>query len=144
MTAMPEIVEQVVQARLVVSMQRSATLRVMLRYSAADPLAVRMAFPAEFALDAGAEPVATEPEIEWVFARELLAAGLDRPSGLGDVRIRPTVGQRTMVELHTPEGAALLQFDTTALRGFLWRSFLTVPEGTEVEHLDRALADLLG
>jgi hypothetical protein len=139
-------VEQVVQARLVLSTRRSALLRVTLRYRADDPLAVRMLFPAEYSLDATAPD--TEPaaqEVEWVFARQLLAAGLDLPAGLGDVHVRPAPGPLTAVELRAAEGVALLRFDTAELRDFLDRSLLLVPEGQEHHHLDpdRALADLL-
>ncbi|KDN85183.1 SsgA family sporulation/cell division regulator [Kitasatospora cheerisanensis] len=165
MSAAPAPVEQTVQARLILGTHRSALLRVTLRYRCTDPLAVRMAFPAEYALDA-AEPDPYDPnaprdphdpfdpvdaagpagpEIEWVFARQLLAAGLDLPAGEGDVRIRPAFGLRTMVELRSPEGVALLQFARNDLRRFLWRSHLAVPEGQELRHLDcdRALAQLL-
>ncbi|GAA0667926.1 SsgA family sporulation/cell division regulator [Kitasatospora atroaurantiaca] len=142
---MSAVVEQVVQARLILSTHRSALLRVTLRYRAGDPLAVRMAFPAEYSLD-GIDLPQPDPEIEWVFARQLLAAGLDLPAGPGDVHIRPALGGRTMVELRAPEGVALLQFDTPELRRFLWHSYLAVPEGQELQHLDpdRALAELLG
>ncbi len=145
-------VEQVVQARLIISTKRSALMRVTLRYRAGDPLAVRMAFPAEYSLDetpldAGTNgPAAPAREVEWVFARQLLSAGLDVPAGIGDVHIRPALGNRTMVELRAAEGVALLQFDGPELRRFLWRSFLVVAEGQEHQHLDadRALAELLG
>ncbi|WP_441245887.1 SsgA family sporulation/cell division regulator [Kitasatospora sp. McL0602] len=139
-------VEQVVQARLILSAQRSALLRVTLRYRVDDPLAVRMAFPAEYSLDAESSSGPGDPEVEWVFARQLLAAGLDQPTGEGDVHIRPTLGRRAMVELRAAEGVALLQFDAGQLRRFLWRSHLAVPEGQEFNHLDadRALAELLG
>ncbi|BFV59072.1 SsgA family sporulation/cell division regulator [Kitasatospora sp. CMC57] len=142
------VVEQVVQARLIVSTHRSALLRVTLRYRADDPLAVRMGFPAEYSLDVEPEPPAASqpPEVEWVFARQLLAAGLDQPTGDGDVHVRPALGQRAMVELRAPEGVALLQFDAPDLRRFLWRSHLVVAEGEEFSLLDadRALAELLG
>jgi len=150
---MSAVVEQVVQARLILSTHRSALLRVTLRYRTDDPLAVRMAFPVEYSLDGVDLPEPQpqpspqpQPEIEWVFARQLLAAGLDLPSGPGDVHIRPALGGRTMVELRAPEGVALLQFDRPELRRFLWHSYLAVPEGRELQHLDpdRALAELLG
>src|SRR5205085_2053874 len=117
-------------------------LRVTLRYRADDPLAVRMLFPAEYSLDT--ETVGEE--IIWVFARHLLATGLDAPAGPGDVHIRPTLGRRVMVELRAAEGVALLQFAAADLRRFLWHSYVAVPEGTEADHLDpdRALAELLG
>ncbi|MFI2611440.1 SsgA family sporulation/cell division regulator [Kitasatospora sp. NPDC018619] len=138
-------VEETVQARLILSTHRSVRLRVVLSYLPEDPLAVRMAFPAEFSLDEPAERPDTE-DIVWVFARQLLSAGIELPTGAGDVHVRPAVGRRTMVELRAPEGTALLQYDTADLRRFLWRSRLAVPEGEEHLHLDadRALAELLG
>ncbi|MFC5664693.1 SsgA family sporulation/cell division regulator [Kitasatospora misakiensis] len=145
--------EETVQARLLLSAHRSARLRVTLTYLTDDPLAVRMAFPAEFSLDEaehgaedGAEAEAEAGDIVWVFARRLLAAGLELPAGVGDVHVRPAPGRRTTVELRAPEGTALVQFDTADLRRFLWRSHLLVPEGEEHLYLDadRALAELLG
>ncbi|GGV13569.1 hypothetical protein GCM10010495_29350 [Kitasatospora herbaricolor] len=140
-------VEQAVEARLVLSTRRSALLRVTLRYRADDPLAVRMLFPAEYSLDAtGTEEQPARPEVTWVFARQLLAAGLAGPAGIGDVHVRPALGPHTMVELRAAEGVALLRFDTPDLRHFLRLSFRAVPEGEEHHHLDadRALAELLG
>jgi hypothetical protein len=138
-------VEETVQARLILSPHRSARLRVVLSYLPEDPFAVRMAFPAEFSLDDLPDGEGSE-DIVWVFARQLLSAGLELPAGVGDVHVRPAPGRRTMVELRAPEGTALLQFDTADLRRFLWRSRLLVPEGEEHLHLDadRALAQLLG
>ncbi|GAA2143870.1 SsgA family sporulation/cell division regulator [Kitasatospora kazusensis] len=139
------LVEQTVQADLILSTRRCALLRVSLRYRAADPFAVRMGFPAEYSLDAetAAGPGA---EVEWVFARQLLATGLDLPSGLGDVHVRPAHGRHTMVELRAADGVALLRFDERELRRFLRHSYLAVPEGDELLHVDadRALAQLLG
>ncbi|MBV2154184.1 SsgA family sporulation/cell division regulator [Kitasatospora sp. SUK 42] len=138
-------VEETVQARLILSQHRSARLRVVLSYQPEDPFAARMAFPAEFSLDDPVDGQSSE-DIVWVFARQLLSAGLEVPAGVGDVHVRPGLGRRTMVELRAPEGTALLQFDTADLRRFLWRSRLLVPEGEEHLHLDadRALAQLLG
>ncbi|MFJ5234263.1 SsgA family sporulation/cell division regulator [Kitasatospora sp. NPDC088391] len=147
MFAAPVQVEQTTHARLIVSAHLSAGLRVTLRYRSDDPLAVRMLFPAEYAVDgaADAQVVSTEPEIEWVFARQLLAEGLDVPSGEGDVHLRPVAGLRTLVELRSPDGVALLRFERAGLRRFLWSSYLAVPAGQELAGLDydRALADLL-
>ncbi|MER6399193.1 MULTISPECIES: SsgA family sporulation/cell division regulator [unclassified Kitasatospora] len=145
-------VEETVQARLILSAHRSVRLRVALGYRREDPLAVRMGFPAEFSLDEpgdGAGPGSGRdagPDIEWVFARQLLSAGLELAAGDGDVHVRPAPGRRTMVELRAAEGTALVRFDTADLRRFLWHSRLVVPEGEEHRHLDadRALAELLG
>ncbi|CAN3980858.1 SsgA family sporulation/cell division regulator [Kitasatospora purpeofusca] len=139
--------EETVQARLILSAHRSARLRVTLTYRTDDPLAVRMAFPGEFSLDEPAGPAGPEAsDIVWVFARRLLAGGLELPSGVGDVHVRPGPGRSALVELRAPEGTALVRFDATDLRHFLWRSRLLVPEGEEHLHLDadRALAQLLG
>ncbi|MFD9127850.1 SsgA family sporulation/cell division regulator [Kitasatospora sp. NPDC059571] len=145
MSAAPLTVEQVVLARLFVSAHRTAPLHVTLRYRSDDPLAVRMVFPAEFSLD-GEELPEPPAEVVWAFARQLLAAGLDLPSGLGDVHVRPTAGRWTMVELRAADGMALLQFTTADLRRFLWESYRAVPDGCEGQYLDadRALAELLG
>ncbi|MFD5462703.1 SsgA family sporulation/cell division regulator [Kitasatospora sp. NPDC127059] len=141
---MHAIVEETVQARLILSPHRSARLRVVLSYLPEDPFAVRMAFPVEFSLDDAADGQDAE-SIVWVFARRLLSSGLELPAGVGDVHVRPAPGRRTMVELRAPEGTALLQFDSADLRRFLWRSRLVVPEGEEHLHLDAdgALAQLL-
>ncbi|GAA2798329.1 SsgA family sporulation/cell division regulator [Kitasatospora paracochleata] len=155
MSGTPAVIDQLVHARLLLTTHRSAPLRVTLRYRADDPLALRMLFPAEYTLDgdedpwnAGPEPdpAPTGTEIEWVFARHLLAAGLDLPAGLGDVHVRPAAGGWTMVELRSAEGTALLRFESAALSRFLWRSYVVVPEGQELRGLDpdRELAELLG
>ncbi|MFJ8044918.1 SsgA family sporulation/cell division regulator [Kitasatospora sp. NPDC096147] len=138
-------VEQAVQAHLILSTRRAVPLRATLRYLAGDPLAVRLGFPAEFALDG--EPVPADvPEITWVFARELLADGVDRACGEGDVHVRPSSTRHTLVELRSPEGTALVRFPSPELRRFLWRSHALVAPGQEHRFLDadRALAQLLG
>ncbi|WP_329564546.1 SsgA family sporulation/cell division regulator [Kitasatospora sp. NBC_01266] len=137
-------VEHAVHARLILSGHCSTGLRATLCYRADDPLAVRMVFPCEYSLD---EPLGPQPgaEVVWVFARQLLAAGLNLPAGLGDVHIRPSRGPYTMVELRAAEGIALLRFEAVDLRRFLSASYRCVPDGEEGRHLDadRALAELL-
>ena len=59
----------------------------LLCYESADPFAVRIAFG-----DVGDESGVVDPDdggIAWLVSRELMQSGLDRPSGDGDVRIRP-------------------------------------------------------
>ena len=53
----------------------------VLSYAASDPFAVRIGFGEP------GEPV--DDGITWLLARELLAAGLERPAGEGDVRLWP-------------------------------------------------------
>lgn len=65
--------------RLVVSSESSLPVPAGLRYDTADPYAVHATF------HTGAEET-----VEWVFARDLLAEGLHRPTGTGDVRVWPS------------------------------------------------------
>jgi hypothetical protein len=110
-----------------------------LRYTAGDPLAVEALFE-----DGSDEPV------RWVFARDLLSAGLDRRAGDGDVVVWPTndtVGIRVVhLRLRSPHGDALLEASADAIQAFLVATWRLVPPGTEHEHLDidGALDALLG
>jgi hypothetical protein len=110
-----------------------------LRFALQDPLAVEALFD-----DGGDEPV------RWVFARDLLSAGLDHRSGDGDVVVWPTIdadGTRAVhVRLRSPHGDALLEASADAIQAFLVATWALVPPGTEHEHLDveNALDALLG
>ncbi|MGY0020669.1 SsgA family sporulation/cell division regulator [Streptomyces sp. cg35] len=140
-TTLPVTLEQPARARLVTAEGPGGperALTVTLRYSSADPLAIRLVFPAAATL-AGAE-------VTWAFSRALLDEGLRTPTGTGDVHVWPCGRARTVVELHAPEGLAVVQFDTSALRRFLRRSYALVPAGDEdvTAVVDRAIAALLG
>src|ERR1035438_427136 len=63
---------------LVVPEHGAVPLVASLYYSADDPYAIRMAFH-----------VGMDEPVEWIFARDLLAAGLTEPTGEGDVRVWP-------------------------------------------------------
>lgn len=106
-----------------------------------DPYAVRLDL--HVGLD---EPVA------WVFARELLTAGMEREHGDGDVRVWPSVCSRTglpamvlNIELSSPNGAAVFEAPIREVGAFLVRAHDLVPAGREGDHvdLDRELAGLL-
>ncbi|MEV3855873.1 SsgA family sporulation/cell division regulator [Streptomyces sp. NPDC050095] len=139
-TTLPVTLEQPARARLVTSggggPERAVT--VTLRYASGDPLAIQLAFPAEITL--------ADTEVTWAFARALLDEGLRTPAGSGDVHVWPCGRARTVVELHAPEGMAVVQFDTSALRRFLLRTYALVPAGEEdvTAVVDRALAALFG
>ncbi|NEB76653.1 SsgA family sporulation/cell division regulator [Streptomyces sp. SID14478] len=139
-TTLPVMLEQPARARLVTAGGRGPErpVTVTLRYTCADPLAVELVFPAAVTL-AGTE-------VTWAFARTLLDEGLRTPAGSGDVHVWPCGRARTVVELHAPEGMAVVQFDTSALRRFLQRSYALVPAGEEDVSavVDRALAGLFG
>ncbi|MEV3987942.1 SsgA family sporulation/cell division regulator [Streptomyces sp. NPDC049837] len=134
---MSTVIEQAVQARLVASAPRMESVPATLRYDRGNPFAVQMAFPARATLEG--------VDVAWEFSRELLAAGVEEPSGLGDVRVRPFGYDRTVVEFHAPEGVAMVHIRTSEVRRFLRRAQHLVPAGCEHEFLDidQHLADLL-
>ncbi|CAL9588423.1 Sporulation-specific cell division protein SsgB [Streptomyces sp. enrichment culture] len=131
------VIEQAVQARLVATAPKVETVPVTLCYDRSDPFAVRMAFPAPATLEG--------VEVSWTFARELLRSGLIRPSGQGDVRVRPYDGDRTTIEFHAPEGVAIVLMETAELQRFLRRSAEVVSPGQEHLYLDmdHSLAELM-
>src|ERR671919_1485178 len=101
----------------------------ILHYDASDPLAVTALFN-----DGGDQPV------RWVFARDLLEAGLDQSAGEGDVLIWPTrdaAGRPAIhIRLRSPHGDALLEACADELERFLSATHRLVPPGSEHRHLD--------
>ncbi|MFC6982874.1 SsgA family sporulation/cell division regulator [Streptomyces cirratus] len=131
------VIEQAVQARLVATAPKVETVPVTLCYDRSDPFAVRMAFPGPATLEG--------VEVSWTFARELLEAGLHRPAGSGDVRVRPYDRERTSIEFHAPEGVAIVLVGTPDLHRFLERAATVTPPGLEHLYLDldHGLAELM-
>ncbi|MFF4761451.1 SsgA family sporulation/cell division regulator [Streptomyces sp. NPDC001292] len=134
---MSTVIEQSVEARLVSATPRMPSIPATLRYDRRDPFAVRMTFPAPAALEG--------VEVCWLFARDLLAAGLREPEGHGDVRVRPYGYDRTVLEFHAPEGTAVVHVRSGEIRRFLEATSELVPLG--LEHLqfdlDHDLAELM-
>jgi hypothetical protein len=107
-----------------------------LHYDTTDPFAVRAMFR-----------VASDQQVSWVFARDLLARGMTQASGDGDVHIWPTWAdgrEVVRIVLRSPDGEALLQTRSVELLEFLTTSFALCPPGRESHHLqiDRALGAL--
>jgi hypothetical protein len=99
----------------------------------------------EFSFDP-ADPYAVTMKLEarsgsvtWTFARELLAEGLFRPAGDGDVQVWPCLSNTgeavVIVELCSPDGTALLQTSSRAVQRFVTTIYDAVPEGEESLHL---------
>ncbi|NLU70013.1 SsgA family sporulation/cell division regulator [Streptomyces sp. HNM0574] len=130
---MSAVIDHTVSAQLLA--ERPRTLSTVLRFTTCDPLAVQLRFAADASLDG--------TEVVWTFGRELLEAGTHAPSGEGDVHIRPDAPGRTVIELHSPQGVAVLEFPTAALRHFLTRSYAAAPDGQGHPELDSALTALL-
>ncbi|MET7289829.1 SsgA family sporulation/cell division regulator [Streptomyces sp. NPDC005573] len=110
--------EQPVGASLITAAGRGRSIPLTLRYTAGDPLAAHIDFPAHVTADGEVT--------SWTFARELIARGLTAPAGPGAVRVRPYGPDGTLVELRTPHGTAALRFDTAVLRRFLLRTYAVV------------------
>lgn len=112
-------------------------LPALLRYSAADPFAVRLVLLL-------AEEDGDGPEsVEWVFCRSLLTDGLLAPVGDGDVRVR-VEGREVSIEL---AGSATVLLPLDGMVEFLADSYEVVPTGAEslaLADLDSALERLLG
>ncbi len=138
--------------RLVVPQQTIVPLVASLYYSGSDPYAVRMAFH-----------VGTDEPVEWIFARDLLAAGIDAAQGEGDVKVWPsaqscaesdglevigdahTEGTVLNIELSSPFGQAHFEAPAQAMGAFLQRTYQIVPAGQESGYIDieAELNDLL-
>ncbi|GAA3096862.1 SsgA family sporulation/cell division regulator [Streptomyces echinatus] len=130
--------EQLTRARLVTAEDLEVPVAATLRYTADDPLAVFLDFPAEAALHG--------EEVTWTFARSLLDQGLRAPAGHGDVQIWPYGRTRTVLEFHSPHGMALLLFQAAALRRFLMGTYELVASGQEDVSavVERGLSTLFG
>jgi hypothetical protein len=120
-----------------------------LSYSCADPYAIRMAFE-----------VGTDEPVEWILARDLLAAGLKGSEGLGDVRAWPSAascdpdvvaisaaaGNAILnIAMSSPFGQAQFEVSAKAIEDFLQRTYQLVATGQESSYLnfDDELTDLL-
>ncbi|WTO34300.1 SsgA family sporulation/cell division regulator [Streptomyces achromogenes] len=117
--------------------RRGAPLPARLRYDRADPYAVRLSLGRP-----GTGPV------DWVFARDLLAEGLRRPAGEGDVLVFPRHGclpDTLRIVLRRPgAGAALVELPASETERFLRDTWELVPPGTETAHagIESGLAQL--
>jgi Streptomyces sporulation and cell division protein, SsgA len=138
--------------RLVVPQQTIVPLVASMFYSGSDPYAVRMAFH-----------VGTDEPVEWIFARDLLAAGIESRQGEGDVHVWPSPGscgesgdlnltgsprsgdKVLNIELSSPFGQAHFEAPAQAMAAFLRRTYQIVPAGQESRCIDieAELTDLL-
>ncbi len=140
MAARPVSVSTELRLRLVVPGASSLPVRAAMRYDAADPYAVSVAFHTgashpDPAADAG-------DAVEWTFARQLLTDGVMAPVGEGDVQVWPAQGSdptdRRVVclSLSSPSGRALFEVPLTELVEFLGQTYEAVPTGSESGHVD--------
>jgi Streptomyces sporulation and cell division protein, SsgA len=134
--------------RLVVPQQTIVPLVASMYYNGSDPYAVRMAFH-----------VGTDEPVEWIFARDLLAAGIETRQGEGDVQVWPSAScaeaddtdpaegdtKVLNIELSSPFGQAHFEAPAQAMSAFLQRTYQIVPAGKESTFIDieTELNDLL-
>ncbi|UUU33303.1 SsgA family sporulation/cell division regulator [Streptomyces sp. CA-210063] len=105
-------VEQYARAHVVTdSPEDHDTVPVILRYDA-DTSAVRVGLPGP---------------AEWAFPRDLLERGLRAPTTAGQVSIWPCGRVQAVMEFHSAQGVAVMQFDTKALIRFLRRTYTATP-----------------
>jgi hypothetical protein len=112
---------------LVIAGQPGLAMSAELRYDSTDPYAVHATFHAE------------DSEVTWVLSRELLMTGLQADSGIGDVRVQPSVESPesvVLIQLSSPDGIAVLAASASDLRGFLLRTCDQVAPGAEPAFLD--------
>ena len=123
--------------RLVVAGHPAIPVAACLYYRADDPFAICMA------LDVG-----TDEPVEWIFARDLLASGLQELAGEGDVRIFPGDlydDDVLNIALLSPSGRARFKAPLAAMAAFVQRTLAIVAAGHETESvdIDRELRELL-
>ncbi|WP_105971720.1 SsgA family sporulation/cell division regulator [Streptomyces geranii] len=135
---MNRTLEHSARARLITPGYQELPLVVTLRYESTDPLAVHIDFPEDVSVDG--------ESVTWTFSRALLGEGLEHPAGIGEVHLWPCGPTRTVVELHSPHGLAVVRFRTAQLQRFLNRSYGIVAPGMEDlgPQVERGLALLLG
>ena len=112
---------------LVVPEHGAVPLVASLDYCADDPYAIKMAFH-----------VGTDEPVEWIFGRELLAAGLEGKAGDGDVRVWPQDVDEDVLNLtlSSPFGEARFEAPLRATAEFLRSTYGVIPAGTEGDYLD--------
>lgn len=114
--------------QLVLTSHEHVTVPARLRYGSDDPYAVTFAFH-----------TGTESPVTWTFARDLLADGLLRPTGDGDIRLWPSGAGRPAVlnlALSSPAGRARLAAPLRVVTDWLTHTYQLVPAGRETDDLD--------
>ncbi|MFI1017470.1 SsgA family sporulation/cell division regulator [Streptomyces sp. NPDC020965] len=106
---MSAAVEDHAWGRVVTDAPLDQPVQVTLQYEPDDdPRSVRFAFPSG---------------LGWTFPREVLETGLSSPARSGDVEVWPCGRVQSIVEFHTKDGVAVVQFDTSALTRFLHHTY---------------------
>ena len=124
---LPTAVTAELLLRMVVDSDRTVEVPCSLEYRAEEPYAISATFRTG------------TTDIEWMFARDLLLEGLQRPAGEGDVVIWPEhhgAAPLILLALNSPSGQAVLECDRAHVEHFMRRTFQIVPLGDEGATLD--------
>ncbi|GAB3000691.1 SsgA family sporulation/cell division regulator [Streptomyces pseudoechinosporeus] len=125
---MTSYIDQMLYTELVLASDERIAVPTRLLYKARDPFAVHLVFHPD-----------ADRAVPWVLARDLLAQGLLRPSGQGDVHLWP-VGCGPDAELNialsSPQGTARLTAPLATVAQWLERTYQSVPVGREADGLD--------
>ncbi|NQU36531.1 MAG: SsgA family sporulation/cell division regulator [Actinobacteria bacterium] len=124
---MPTIVTTEMDLKLVLTAERSVSVLALLDYAAHEPYSVRATFRT------------SEGDVNWVFARDLIAEGLRKPAGDGDIAMWPskTDGRDVLcISLSSPSGQALMEAPRDVIDEFMARSYNVVPAGSESSLID--------
>jgi hypothetical protein len=139
MPATPSLLNRSLRLNLVVAAEEALPVDATLTFTSADPYAVTAVFHAD-----------SEDPVRWTFGRDLLAGGLERACGEGDVTVWPAEsmeGPVLCMALRAPQGHALLEAMCADVADFVAETYSLVPPGRESQHLDledtfaRLLAD---
>ncbi|MEU9058506.1 SsgA family sporulation/cell division regulator [Streptomyces sp. NPDC048430] len=101
------VIQEHARARLITDGPDPRRVPVELRYDPEEPKTVQVRLPG------GAD---------WTFGLDLLERGLRSPVTRGDIRIWPCGRAQLILELHSPDGVAVFQFDIAPVIRFLSRT----------------------
>lgn len=124
---LPTAVTAELSLRMVVDADRTVEVPCTMEYRADEPYAVYATFHTGVA------------DIGWVFARDLLVEGMQRPSGDGDIVISPEWHGRVpqvVLALNSPSGLAVMECDRSHIEVFLRHTYGIVAVGEESASLD--------
>lgn len=125
--SIPTAVTAELTLRMVVDSERTIEVPCEWEYRSDEPYAVRATFRTGAA------------DIEWMFARDLILEGMQRPSGEGDIVIWPEHHGSVpliLLALNSPTGQAVLECDRDHLEQFMRCTFDIVAVGEEGDSLD--------
>ncbi|MFE3518432.1 SsgA family sporulation/cell division regulator [Streptomyces sp. NPDC059166] len=103
---MSPVIQEDARARLITDGPDPRPVPVGLRYDPEKPRVVQVRLPGG---------------VDWTFGLDLLERGLRSPVTRDDIRVWPCGRAQLVLELHSPDGVAVLQFDNAPLIRFLTR-----------------------